>query len=108
MTVENPRTALGVMAFESGRESSLVSANNSTLQFYAAFTLGSRSLIAVRHCTRAHLNYRDSMGQQHRVRAKRKRRQAYLRRKKAATKVARREPAGSKAKKQQAPPAIKE
>jgi hypothetical protein len=40
------------------------------------------------------------MGQQHRIRAKRKRRMAYLRRKKAAAKSTRREPAVAKPKKQ--------
>jgi hypothetical protein len=40
------------------------------------------------------------MGQQHRVRAKRKRRLAYLQRKKAALKTTRREPSKSKTKKQ--------
>jgi hypothetical protein len=44
------------------------------------------------------------MGQQHRVRAKRKRRQAYVRRKKAAVKSKRREPLREKAKKPQAAP----
>jgi hypothetical protein len=42
------------------------------------------------------------MGQQHRVRAKRKRRKAYLQRKKASLRSARREPSKSKAKKQTA------
>jgi len=42
------------------------------------------------------------VGQQHRVRAKRKRRKAYLRRKKAALKGARREPPKPKAKKEPA------
>jgi len=45
------------------------------------------------------------MGQQHRIRAKRKRRQAYLRRKKDAVKAARREPLRPKGKKQPTVPA---
>jgi hypothetical protein len=44
------------------------------------------------------------MGQQHRVRAKRKRRQAYLRRKKDTVKAARREPMRTKRKKQAGAP----
>jgi len=44
--------------------------------------------------------YRGGMGQQHRVRTKRKRRRAYLQRKKAALRASHREPAKSKAKKQ--------
>jgi len=44
------------------------------------------------------------MGQQHRVRAKRKRRQTYLRRKKDALKAARREPLRAKSKKQPSAP----
>jgi hypothetical protein len=44
------------------------------------------------------------MGQQHRVRAKRKRRKAYLQRKKASFRATRREPAKSKPKKQPAAP----
>jgi len=40
------------------------------------------------------------MGQQHRVRTKRKRRRAYLQRKKAALRASHREPAKSRAKKQ--------
>jgi len=43
------------------------------------------------------------MGQQHRVRAKRKRRKAYLERKRATVRATRREPAKSKPKKQAAP-----
>jgi hypothetical protein len=42
------------------------------------------------------------MGQQHRVRTKRKRRRAYLQRKKAASKTPRREGSKGKAKKQAA------
>jgi len=42
------------------------------------------------------------VGQQHRVRAKRKRRKAYLQRKKTSLKVARREPPKPKAKKEPA------
>jgi hypothetical protein len=45
------------------------------------------------------------MGQQHRVRVKRKRRKAYLKRKRVAFRGARRDPAKPKAKKQ---PATKE
>ena len=40
------------------------------------------------------------MGQQHRVRAKRKRRRAYLERKKASFRATRREPAKPRAKKE--------
>jgi len=43
------------------------------------------------------------MGQQHRVRAKRKRRKAYLQRKRASFRATHREPAKSKPKKQAAP-----
>jgi hypothetical protein len=43
------------------------------------------------------------MGQQHRVRTKRKRRKTYLRRKKASVRATRREPAKPKAKKQPVP-----
>src|SRR6266403_168830 len=46
--------------------------------------------------------YRRNMGQQHRVRAKRKRRRAYLERKKASLKSARRETSKPKPKKQAA------
>jgi len=46
--------------------------------------------------------YRGAMGQQHRVRTKRKRRKAYLQRKKAALHASHREPAKSRAKKQPA------
>jgi len=46
--------------------------------------------------------YRGAMGQQHRVRTKRKRRRAYLQRKKAAHRASHREPAKSRAKKQPA------
>jgi hypothetical protein len=45
------------------------------------------------------------MGQQHRVRAKRKRRKAYLERKKAKLKAMRREPARTKPKKAAPSPA---
>ena len=45
------------------------------------------------------------MGQQHRVRAKRKRRKAYLERRKAKLKAMQREPTRAKAKKAAAPPA---
>jgi len=44
------------------------------------------------------------MGQQHRVRAKRKRRKAYLQRKRESFRATRREPAKSKPKKQTAAP----
>jgi len=44
------------------------------------------------------------MGQQHRVRAKRKRRKAYLQRKRASFRATHREPAKSKPKKQPAAP----
>jgi hypothetical protein len=44
------------------------------------------------------------MGQQHRVRTKRKRRKAYLQRKKASFRATRREPAKSKPKKQPTAP----
>jgi len=44
------------------------------------------------------------MGQQHRVRTKRKRRKAYLQRKRASFRATRREPAKSKPKKQPAAP----
>jgi hypothetical protein len=44
--------------------------------------------------------YRGVMGQQHRVRTKRRRRRAYLQRKKAALHAIRREPAKPRAKKQ--------
>jgi len=47
--------------------------------------------------------YKTSVGQQHRVRAKRKRRNAYLKRKKAATKSMRREASKAKSRKQPAP-----
>ena len=43
---------------------------------------------------------RRSMGQQHRTRAKRRRRRAYLQRKKASFRSARREPAKPRAKKE--------
>jgi len=43
------------------------------------------------------------MGQQHRVRSKRKRRKAYLRRKKTSIRATRREPAKPRGKKQAVP-----
>ncbi len=44
--------------------------------------------------------YRSAMGQQHRVRTKRRRRRAYLQRKKASVRASHREPAKPRAKKQ--------
>jgi hypothetical protein len=85
-------------------EGPLVTAQDVQMQIPISVSLMGRSEARIQIAFPGVSTDRRSMGQQHRTRAKRRRRKAYLQRKKTSLRSARREPAKPRAKKEPVTP----